>query len=572
MTDNADPATPREPDPEAVISTGRRFQPIWLIPIVALLIAGYLGYTAISSHGPVITLSFRAADGLKAGQTKVRHKAVDLGTVDSIHLSDDLSHVVVNVQMQREATAELTDKARFWVVRPRLNAGNISGLDTLVSGAYIEMDPGPVGAEGAVSKRDYVGLDEPPAVRSDEPGTSYTLKASRVGGLTSGSPVLYRDITVGEVLGWDLAKDGQSFTVSLFVRKPYDNFVHTASYFWNASGAALDLGADGVQLHVESLQALLSGAVQFDTPPEARTSPPIGPGASFHLYRNESTAKEGGYTRRMPFLTRFEGSVRGLAVGAPVEVYGIQVGSVTGVKLVFDPSGTQTYVEVRYDIQPERILSIADIDRTPPLETTRNLVQHGLRAQLHTANYLTGQLFLGLDFLPHTPPQDVSQLADGTILLPGVVGGLDSLAATMSALSAQVAQIPFAQIGADLQTTLHGLSAVVNGPELRQSLTSLAATLQEAQGLVQHIDSSTAPALKRLPEIAESLQTTLARTAALVQSAETGYGADSQTRRDLDRLIIQMSDTARSVRLLADFLTQHPEGLIQGRSAKAAEK
>jgi paraquat-inducible protein B len=567
MTDDEAPT-----DPQAISTRARRFQPIWLIPIVAALIAGYLATVAISARGPTITLSFRAADGLRAGQTKVRHKAVDLGTVDTIRLSDDLSHVVVSVQMQREATARLTDKARFWVVRPRLNAGNISGLDTLVSGAYIEMDPGPANAPNAQPRRDFVGLDEPPAVRSDEPGTSYTLQASRIGGLTSGSPVLYRDITVGEVLGWELAPDGQSFTVSIFVRRPFDGFVHNATHFWNASGLALDLGANGVQMHIESLQALLSGAVAFDTAAEERGSAQSAQGASFHLYTTEAAANAGGYTKRLPFLTRFEGSVRGLTVGAPVEIYGIQVGTVTAVKLVFDPGGTQTHVDVRYDIQPERILSAAEIAQQPPLETARNMVRHGLRAQLHTANYLTGQLFVGLDFLPNPPAVDVSVMEDGTIVLPGNAGGLDSLAATMTALSAQLAQIPFAQIGADLQTTLHGLSAVVNGPELHQSLQSLAVTLHETEGLVRHLDTGTAPALKRLPEIAESLQVTLARTAALMQSAETGYGADSQTRRDLDRLVVQVSDTARSVRLLADFLTQHPEALIQGRSAKAAEK
>jgi paraquat-inducible protein B len=567
MTENSEPS-----DPPADIRPARRFQPIWLIPIIALLTALYLAYAAISSHGPAVTLTFRAADGLKAGQTKVRHKAVDLGTVDSIRLSSDLSHVVVTVQMQREASAQLTDKARFWVVRPRLNAGNISGLDTLVSGAYIEMDPGSANAEGAVYQTEFKGLDEPPAVRSDEPGTSFTLTANRIGGLTSGSPILYRDITVGEVLGWELNPDGQSFIMQIFVRQPYDSFVHDATHFWNASGVAVELGADGVQLHIESLQAVLSGAVAFDTDSEWRSAAKSAQGAQFHLYSTEAKANEAGYTRRMAFMTRFTGSVRGLAVGAPVEVYGIQVGTVTGVKLVFDQTGAQTFVEVRYEIQPERILSLRDLDPRPPIQVAGDLVRHGLRAQLHTASYVTGQLFVGLDFMPAAPSQEASQDSDGTIIIPGVAGGLDSLAATMAVLSSQVAQIPFAKIGNELDATLHGINGLVNGPELRQSLASLAATLKETQALVQHLDTSAAPALKRLPEIAESLQTTLSRTAALVQSAETGYGAGSQTRRDLDRLIIQMSDTARSVRLLADFLTQHPEGLIQGRSAKASEK
>ena len=566
------PAPEPHDDPQADTIRTRQFQPIWLIPIVAALIAAYLAFTALSQRGPLVTLTFSTADGLKAGQTKVRHKAVDLGTVETIRLSADLAHVVVEVRMQREATAELTDKARFWVVRPRLNAGNISGLDTLVSGAYIEMDPGPAGAADAKVQRYFKGLEDPPAVRSDEPGTSYILHTGHVGGIASGSPVLYRDIAVGEVLNWELAPDGQSFVINIFVRKPYDRFVHTATHFWNASGLSIELGANGVQAKVSNLQSLLSGAIAFDTAAEARSTDPSAGGVTFRLYANESAANAASYTQNLPFMTSFNGSVRGLAVGAPVEFYGIQIGAVTSIKLVFDPAGTESHVDVRYDLQPERLAPFASFNGVPPLETARNLVKRGMRAQLRTSNYLTGQLFLGLDFLPSAPAADATQIADGTIVLPGTVGGFDNLTATVTALSAEVAKIPFAQIGADLQSTLHGVSGLVNGPELQQSLTALAATLKEAQAVVQHIDDGSAPMLKKLPDIAANLQAATARSATLLQSVQDGYGEQSQTRRDLDRLIVQAADTARSVRLLADYLTQHPEALIAGRRAKATEK
>jgi paraquat-inducible protein B len=238
----------------------------------------------------MVTLTFRSADGLKAGTTKVRHKAVDLGTADSIRLSDDLSSVVVQVQMQREATDELTGNARFWVVRPRLNAGNVSALDTLLSGAYIELDPGTRTATPTAPRRNFTGPEEPPAVRSGEPGQSYVLQGSRIGGITSGSPVLYRDVTVGEVLGWDMSPDGQGFAVAIFVRNPFNWFVRVGTDFWDASGIGLDLGAGGVQLRLESLQALLSGGIAFDTRPEACNAPLSPSGAEFRLYRDQATA------------------------------------------------------------------------------------------------------------------------------------------------------------------------------------------------------------------------------------------------------------------------------------------
>jgi paraquat-inducible protein B len=567
-----DPTAQIEPTAAATTRRAQRFQLIWLIPIVAALVAGYLAYRAVSQRGPTITLTFRAADGLKAGTTKVRHKAVDLGTVESIRLSDDLSKVVVRVQMQREATAELTEKARFWVVRPRLNAGNVSGLDTLLSGAYIELDPGGRTDEAAEARREFTGLEEPPAIRSDEPGQSYILQTRRIGGITSGSPVLYRDVTVGEVLRWDMSPDGQGFTVTIFVRDPFNRFVRAGTHFWDTSGIGLDLGANGIQLRLESLQALLSGGISFDTSAEMRTTPLSLPGAEFRLYRDEATARAAGYKRRIPLATRFEGSVRGLAVGAPVEVFGIQIGAVTDVHLNFNPIDGEAHVDVKFEVQPERFLSDERLDQKSPLETTQALVGRGVRMQLHTANYLTGQLFLGMDYVKGAKPAEAAILPDGALFFPGISGGLDNLVSSVTDLTGKLAAIPFDQIGADLQKTLHNVSDLTGGPELKQTLQSLASTLAAAQDLVRKVDAGAAPVLKRLPEIANSLQQTIDRTSKLVVSADNSYFGNSQVKRDVERLLVQLSDTARSVRLLADFLTQHPESLIQGKTGRATER
>ena len=575
----SDPSVP-QPDPTAIdpgeptatTRHARRFQLIWLIPIVAALVAGFLAYQAVSQRGPTVTLTFRAADGLKAGTTKVRHKAVDLGTVSSIRLSDDLSRVVVVVQMQREATDELTENARFWVVRPRLNAGNVSGLDTLLSGAYIELDPGPRGSASAPARRDFVGLEQPPAVRSDEPGQSYVLSAGRIGGITSGSPVLYRDVTVGEVLRWDMAPDGQGFTIAIFVRDPYNRFVRVGTNFWDTSGIGLDLGANGVQLRLESLQALLSGGISFDTNPEARATPLSPSGAEFRLYHDQSTARAAGYKRRIPFVTRFEDSVRGLAVGAPVEVFGIQIGAVTDVHLNFDPADGSAYVDVHFEVQPERILPEDRLDQKSPLETTQSMVERGVRMQLHTANYLTGQLFLGMDYVKGAKPAVVTVMPDGAMYFPGNAGGLDSLISSVTDLSQKLAGIPFDQIGADLQKTLRNTSELTGGPELKQTLQAMAGTLSSIQDLVRKLDAGASPLLRRLPELSASLQQTVDRASKLLTSADTAYLGNSQIKRDVERLLVQFNDAARSVRLLADFLTQHPESLIQGKTGRVSER
>ena len=261
---------------------------MWVIPVVAVLIAVWLAFRWLSQEGPTVTLTFLSADGLTAGQTEVRHKAVNLGTVEAITLSPDMSHVIVRLRMKREAKPALTDQSRFWVVRPRFTPGSISGLETIVSGSYIELDPGSGGGEPRTS---FTGLETPPAIRSDEPGRTYVLRGNRLGSLSIGSSIFYRDVTVGEVLGYDIGKPGDPVTLYAFVRAPpYDSYIHEGSYFWNASGLSVQVGSSGVKLELQSIQAVFAGGLAFDTPPEALPTPIAASNAEFPLYDDEATA------------------------------------------------------------------------------------------------------------------------------------------------------------------------------------------------------------------------------------------------------------------------------------------
>ncbi len=563
------PAPSAAPLPEARVQPQRPFHVIWLIPVVAALIAAFLAYRAISQQGETIRLSFNTADGLTAGQTHIRHKAVDLGTVRRITLSYDMRRVVVQADMRREADRYLTNKARFWVVRPRLTAGNISGLDTLVSGSYIEMDPGP---GGGVPTTEFTGLEEPPAVRSDEPGTSFVLRADRIGSLSSGSPVFYRDIAAGEVLGYEVhpAERAQDsfILVHVFIRAPYDKFVHQQTYFWNASGVSVQLGAEGVRLQLQSMQALLSGGIAFDTPTDGQSGPSSPVNSTFALYHDQESATSARFQERTPFLVYFRGSVRGLAAGSPVELFGIPIGSVTAIQLQFDPTGRDTRVAVRLEVEPQRILGAGLVPDQQPLAVARGLVAHGLRVQLRSANYLTGQLLVALDFFPDQKPAEVKE-ENGVIVLPTLPGGLEGITSSLGQILQKIEALPLDDIARHLNATLAGVDSVTNGPELKQSLRTLTATLAAVQEVVKQAGAGAGPALQRLPQIAQDLQTAVDRAGKLVGSADAGYGSNSQFRRDLERLMDQFSDTARSVRLLTDYLDQHPEALLRGRTGQA---
>ena len=547
--------------PQASVERRPRFNVVWTIPIVAALIAGYLGYRAIAERGPTITLTFESADGLVAGQTQVRHKAVPLGTVRSVDLSRDMKHVDVRVQMRSEADRVLTDQARFWVVRARFNPGNFSGLETLVSGAYIELDPGNPSGKRQTA---FQGLENPPAVRSDEPGRTFTLTAESIGQLTPGSPIFFRDLPAGEVIGYQLDPNGRRVTVQAFVREPFDNFVYSNTRFWNASGVSLELGANGVQVHLASLQALIAGGIAFDVSERESPGEVAKADTRFQLYPDHNAAASAGYRNQIPFVSYVEGSVRGLAVGAPVELYGIQLGEVTKVELLFDPSGANTRVAVHMRIQPERIMQQAQIGDQKPIDIAHTLVDHGLRVQLQTSSFLTGQLLVNLAIVDHPPPATVTMNGD-EIVLPSVPGGLDSIETGVTDLVNKLSRLPLDDIARNLDDTLRGTSQFANGPELKQTLASIAATMTGLQSFVRDAQAGLAPTFKRLPEIADNLQTAADHASKLLGSVDQGYGSNSQFRREMDRLLDQVSETARSVQLFADYLNRHPDALVFGR-------
>ena len=517
---------------------------VWLIPVVAAVVAGFLAWRTISQQGSTITISFHSGDGLVAGQTRVRYKAVELGQVEGVRLSDDIKSVLVTVRMRRDADAYLTDAARFWVVRPRLSSGSLAGIETLVSGAYIEMDPGQPSPK---SQYAFTGLETPPPVRSGEPGTTYRLTTERLGSLASGAPVFYRDIGVGEVLDYDIGNGIGPVKLNIFVRSPYDKLVRDGSKFWNASGLSVQVGAGGIHIELASLQAVLNGGVAYDAPrdPNAR---PAAAGSEFKVYRNYDEAQSAGYSSRLDFVTYFESSASGLSQGSEVDFFGIQVGTVSAVELVFNPVTAQPRVKVSFQIQPERIPSTS-VSSEAPIEVARKLVAMGMRAQLQTSSFLTGSKVLGLNLDKNAQPAELVE-QNGEWIVPSEGGGLDNIMASASNIANKLDRLPLDEIGANLNRTLRSASTA----------------MASVGDLAKSANSGLSPAFARLPTITASLERAVTQADRVLASVDRGYGKDSEIQRELTRAMVQVGDTARSIRQLADFLDRHPEALIRGRA------
>lgn len=566
-TQGQDGGSDQERTQQAVIKRRRRFSFIWLIPIVAGAIAVYLVIATLADRGPLITITFKTGSGISAQQTQVTHKAVPLGTVEDIKLSDDMRRVRVHVRMNRQGSQILTDHARFWVVRPRLSTGSISGLETLLSGAYIEVDPGTPGGE---PKREFNGLDEPPGTRSDEPGHNYLLKASRLGSLAAGAPVFYRDVEVGEVLGYDFGDGLGPVTINIFVRQPFDRFVHQNTHFWNASGLTVGLGASGLHVEVQSLAALLSGGVAFETPHIRLSAPEAQANTTFPLYNSKAEADASGFSKKIPFVTYFTSSVSGLTKGSAVEVFGIQIGTVTDVKLQMLPDRSALRARVTYEIQPERVFSDSEVNaQSDPDRITSSLVRQGMRAVLESSSFITGQKDISLQFVPNAGAVEVAREGDA-LVMPSQGGGLDNITASLSDIATKLDKIPFEEIGNNLNATLRAVSQTVNGPDVKNALRKLSETLGDVQHLVRHADQGLTPVLQRLPHISAELQQAVERANAAL--GESGYGGNSDFQRGVTRVLDQVNDAARSIRLLVDFLDRHPEALIRGRTAQAGER
>lgn len=549
------------------IDQRRRLSLIWAIPVVTLLIGGWLAWQTISERGPLITITFETAEGLSAGQSHVRHKDVDMGVVQNVALTADRKRVQLTVRMNKEAEPLLTDKAEFWVVRPRFFAGAISGLQTLVSGAYIDLLPS---AASGTSQRNFVGLENPPVLLSDVPGRTFLLQANRIGSLNLGSPIMFRDLEVGEVLGWDVGEMARNIVVHAFVRAPFDKYVHDSSRFWNASGASIQLGATGLQLQVESLRAVVLGAIAFETPEDPAATAETEAEHTFPLYQTKDAADGSTFKRSVPFIANMTSSVSGLASGSPVTLHGIKIGEVASVSLLYDHATDAIIVPVHFTLEPERI-AMLDLPTGGSLDAKmQELVRRGLRVKLDTYSYLTGQKQLVMDVFPDAGAGKLEK-QDDAYVVPVLAGGADDIATAASNLMNRLNGIPFETIGQNLNQTLAGANALLNDRQLTRTVASLQSTLASTQALVNNLDRGMTPMLQRLPAIATGLDDAVKRTDKLVGSVEAGYGGDSRFNRDVSQMMTQLSDAARSVRVLADLLSRHPEALIRGRTDQGTQ-
>ncbi|MFZ2236253.1 MAG: MlaD family protein [Dokdonella sp.] len=511
---------------------------IWLVPAIAALIGLSLVVGKWLKVGPVITISFQTAEGIEANKTPVKYKNVVIGKVTAIRLSEDRSTIVAEVDLDKGATSFATTDTRYWVVRPRVGLGGISGVDTLISGAFIGADVG----ESTDYREDFVGLETPPPVTHGAPGKRFILHTADLGSLDIGSPVYYRRIQVGRVVAYELDKDGKNVSLQVFIDAPHDRYVSDATRFWNASGVDVSLGANGLQINSQSLATVLAGGVAFQTPTYAASSSPVAEeNSQFTLYDDMPMAMAPPDGEPQYLQMRFQQSMRGLAVDAPVEFLGVAIGRVLSVKLDYDEKTQRFPVEVSAVVYPRRLgaaydklvaMAQRDDGDSSAAHLLGKLVANGLRAQARSGNLLTGQMYVALDFIPNAKKVEFDVAAE-PLQVPTVPGSFDKLQEQLAEIVEKVNGIPLDQIGKNLNNSLAGLDK----------------TIQRVNG-----------------EVLPSLKGTLDGAKTTLGSVNGVVGGDSRVLNDLSQTLREVQRMARSLRVFGDYLDRHPEALIRGRN------
>jgi paraquat-inducible protein B len=534
--------------PSVVEKAKTRWAPqiIWIIPIIAILVGLGLAYKAVVERGPTITIHFKSGDGLEAGKTNVKYKEVNIGLVKTVILSEDHQQVIATIQLNKDAADFLKADTRFWIVRPRINASGVSGLSTLLDGPFIAADLGK-----SNEKQDhFVALEIPPILTSGTPGREFILKSLTLGSVGIGVPIYFRRLTVGEVVAYDLEEGGNEVAIKIFIHAPYDQYVKTNTRFWNASGVDVNLNANGLQIQTESLVALIAGGIAFESPLKnennsplisptvieasksiaVHTSPTPAPDliaserasadTVFPLFPTRTLAMRQPDSVVVPFVINFKQSVRGLSVGAPVEFRGVNIGEVASINTAIDPLTFEIVQPVEVFLYPERLQArslingtIIPFPKTKPeqLQRIQFLVDKGLRAQLRTGSFLTGQQYLGIDFFPNAPKYAIN-LKRYPLELRAIPGAFD---------------------------------------DIEKSITDV---IKNTDKLVKQLDTEV------IPELHQSLKNINAITA-----------GDSPLQTDMRDSLREVTKAASSIKALSDMLDQQPQSLIFGKPAEESK-
>jgi paraquat-inducible protein B len=537
MTTEVSPDLNQRPKPIVGQKPARNLAWVWLIPLIAIGVGLSILWREWSTKGPVISISFQSASGIEEGKTQVKFRDVVIGLVTDISLAQDRKTVLVHAQLDKDAESLANEGSQFWVVKPTVGVDGISGLSTLFSGSYIEADNNDDSSTKA-DKFTFIGLETPPPISNDRPGTLYRLRSPTLGSLQIGSPIYFLRIPVGVVSNYHLDPAGHFVDIDVFVDAPYNDYVTGSTRFWDESGVSVNFGVNGLTVETESLVSILAGGLAFASFGQAE---PLKKDHVFQLFKDRAAAELVPVGIAIPIEMAFYQSTRGLEKGAPVEFLGVYLGSVESVTLTQNPETKLVFSTIKATVYPARLGEIYEQISTE----NRNLeyivnelvssIGRGMRAQLKTANLLSGSLYVDLIHAPETPI-NVTVSNKLPLVFPTIPSqSLDALQAQVSRIINSIDQIPFEKIGQDLQSALLEMTA-----------------------LITTLNVNVAPELSKT---LENVQSSLKGVNQIMKSSQQVPGQLDHSLRELDRAV-------RAARQLIDELRERPNAIIFGEPSQ----
>ncbi|MFV2059833.1 MAG: intermembrane transport protein PqiB [Gammaproteobacteria bacterium] len=499
--------------PKALNKTKIGISTVWIIPIIAALIGGWMVFKSAFEIKAIAKVTFVDASGLEVGKTAVKFRDIKIGELTELKISDDLTKVIAIIKFKGVKQKRLTTSTRFWVVKPRIGLGGISGLDTLISGAYIEVDPG----IGGQPTNEFIGLETPDIYQIGNAGTIYTLQTNKLGSLFRGSPVKFRGINVGNVTKYKLTEDHSRVEIQIFIEAPHDKYITNNTRFWNISGIQIEMNAEGIKFDMESVVTLVSGGISFSTANNLNQEMiQAKENTVFRLYQTEKPKIEEIISFGVQMKLYFADGVSGLSVGAPVEFKGFRVGTVVDVGAEEKWNKTEILTYAMIDIEPDRLpvinrkkFSSDKLRKQAVHKFITTMVNRGMRAQLKIKNLITQKSLITMDFFP-TAKKETVKYINGIPVLPTVPKSLNGILRKVDNILTKIDAMPIEEMSKNLDQTMVNINNLVK---------SLNATEGGMMGL------------------------------------------------QIDQALTELRKAARSIRAMAEYLERHPEALLKGKSS-----
>lgn len=537
MHENGEPAD---------ITNVKSISKIWLVPIVAICMGAWMFYHQWSNQGPLINIVFENASGLEVGKTKIKMHNVDVGEVKTIALTEDLQKVLVTARMSANSEGLLRESTEFWAVNPRISLNGISGLNTLVSGTYINMS---TNLEGP-SSRDFVALSAPPITPSGTPGLHVTLNSDAEFAFKEGDPVIYKGLKVGEFESIYFNFEERVVYYNTFIQAPYHKLITTNTKFWNTSGVEMDIGANGFKVKSSSIETLITNGVAFGVPEGMPQGNRVSERSYFNIHDSYDSAAEERYKESAKFVILVEDTVRGLHVGAPVEYRGIKVGKVLDIN---PPNANQqkwldagVAIPVVIGIQPGRVEQTDDdigIEFINRQITT--WVENGFRASLQTGNLLTGALFVNLEQYANVPSVEMEKFQDYPVI-PSISNEFSQITEKVSAILDNINDMDLIQLSEAANRMMDDISASANS--MNSTADDFAGTLKQMEE--QQVSAKLANALEGIAELT------------------SGFSSGSRTNNEINETLDTLQQRLRELQPLLLELNQAPNSLIFDKAPK----